>query len=241
MPKDPAKSAQLEIPWRDGPQLAADIEAAADMSVDLTLTDNRSRMISMRHDPRDGVVRLRLHRMFLNAGPAVVADLARWLKHPRSKSAGREVDAFLRAHMHLAEAKPPRAQPIATRGAHHDLRALFDEVNAAEFSGAVDARITWGRMPGQRRRRSIRMGSYSAAEHLIRMHPKLDQACVPHWFVRYVVFHEMLHAYLGIEEGPTGRRRIHPPEFRERERAYADYEHAQAWESDPANLRKLLR
>ena len=121
------------------------------------------------------------------------------------------------------------------------MNRYFEEVNRAEFDSSIDAPITWGRLPTVRRRRSIRLGSYSADDHLIRIHPHLDQAFVPEYFVRYIVFHEMLHAHLGIETGPTGRRRIHTREFNVRERAYADFARAVAWQDDPANLNRMLR
>src|SRR5690606_9202221 len=110
-----------------------------------------------------------------------------------------------------------------------DLQQLYDEVNRTEFEGAVDCGITWGRLPTRRRRRSIRFGSYSPKEHLIRIHPYLDQAFVPAFFVRYIVFHEMLHAVMGIEELPSGRRAIHPPAFKRREEQYPDFARAVRW------------
>jgi predicted metal-dependent hydrolase len=115
------------------------------------------------------------------------------------------------------------------------------ELNREFFEDSVSAHITWGRMPSARRRRSIRFGSYSAEEDLIRIHPLLDQGFVPAFFVRYIVFHEMLHAHLGIEETPSGRRAVHTREFRRREKAYPDYDCAIAWQAEKANLAKLLK
>jgi predicted metal-dependent hydrolase len=96
-------------------------------------------------------------------------------------------------------------------------------------------------MPRKRRRRSIRFGSYVPQEDLIRIHPLLDQPFVPEYFVRYIVFHEMLHAYLGRSEGLSEHALSHSPEFRQMERAYPDYVCAQAWENSRGNLAKLLR
>ncbi len=73
---------------------------------------------------------------------------------------------------------------------------------------------------------------------LIRIHPVLDNLWVPRFFVRYIIFHELLHHLI-----PTriqGRRRIcHGPEFRAHERAYPDYQRAQLWQQ--AFLPRLLR
>ena len=119
------------------------------------------------------------------------------------------------------------------------MQPFYDELNAHEFKGRVSVPITWGKMPSsRRRRRSIRFGSYSSEDKLIRVHPALDQAFVPAFFVRYIVFHEMLHAYFDATD--TDGKRAHSAEFRKRERAYSDYARAVAWQANASNLRKVL-
>ena len=56
------------------------------------------------------------------------------------------------------------------------------------------------------------------------MHVVLDQRAVPEWLVRFVLFHEILHAAMPTDVRPHG------PEFRERERAYPGYAAAVAWQ-----------
>jgi len=63
---------------------------------------------------------------------------------------------------------------------------------------------------------------------------------VPAYLVRFVVFHEMLHADLGIDSAPSGRRRIHPRAFREREARHPDCQRASAWLEVRANMAQLL-
>jgi hypothetical protein len=179
--------------------------------------------------------------MFLSADTEVVNALAHWLNGRRRRTAGPVIDAYIAANQHLVVRRPVPPVRRVTRGIHHDLERYLHDVNRTEFGDAVEVPITWGRLPTARRRRSIRLGSYSSDEHLIRVHPHLDQGFVPDFFVRYIVFHEMLHAHLGIEVGPNGRRRIHTREFNERERTYPDFARAVAWQDDPANLNRLLR
>jgi hypothetical protein len=52
-----------------------------------------------------------------------------------------------------------------------------------------------------------------------------------------VVFHEMLHQAVPAREA-NGRRIVHGPEFRRRERAYPEFARAKAWEE--RNLSLLL-
>lgn len=232
--------AQMEFLWRDEHALRRELETHTGLELRLKITDNRSSVMFVRHDRLSASAQVRLHRMFLEAGDPVVRALATWIRSPRARKAGGVLNAFIREHTHLLRAAPVKTPDCTPQGAHYDLRALYDAVNQAHFDGRVTAPITWGRMPNERRRRSIRFGSYSPREPLIRIHPLLDQDFVPEYFVRYIVFHEMLHADLGIEESESGRRRIHTAEFRRRERAYPDYDRAVAWQAHPPNLRKLL-
>lgn len=207
--------------------------------VELVITDNRRTMISSRH--RQGVWHVRLHHMFIEADDATVRALTRYIRR-NDRRAGAHLDAYIRDHEHrIRKGRRPLVR-VKTRGEHHDLRAIFDELNDGHFGGSVrDVRVTWGRRPparGRRRRRSIRLGTYVAEDRLIRIHPFLDQAWVPRFFVTYVVFHEMLHHVVPARV-ENGRQRFHSAEFRSLERAYPDYEQAIAWER--ANLPRLLR
>ncbi len=71
------------------------------------------------------------------------------------------------------------------------------------------------------------------------MHPVLDQSRVPDWFVRYILFHELLHALLPKEHDAAGRALHHGPLYQRRERAYPDFERARAWQA--RNLPRLIR
>src|SRR3712207_8543596 len=48
-------------------------------------------------------------------------------------------------------------------------------------------------LPIYKKRNTIKLGSYSAIERLIRIHPTLDAEWVPRYFVSYIVYHELLH------------------------------------------------
>jgi len=232
---------QLEFAFRDLSSLHRELERRSGLDVQLVLTDNSHTVMSVKHHPVSGVVALRMHHMFLGADNDVLKALAAWLRKPSCRRSGDVIDRFIRENRHLVRRRPGASRRLHTRGDVYDLRKLFNEVNAAHFGGSISAAITWGRRPNSRRRRSIRFGSYSVEENLIRIHPYLDNARVPEFFVRYIVYHEMLHAHLGIEESPAGRRRIHTAEFKRIERAYPDYGRAEAWQAKPSNLRMLLR
>ena len=106
------------------------------------------------------------------------------------------------------------------------------------LGGAIEARITWGprakRKPG---RTSIKLGSYTVEDELIRVHPVLDAADVPRYYLAWVVYHEMQHE---IHDMPVvdGRRVYHTRAFRQAEAKFEEYAEAVLWERK--NLQKLL-
>lgn len=204
--------------------------------LELHLTNNHYSMISVRRQPEG--YRLRLHRMFVGAEPRLVRALARYVVH-NDRRASEMLGDFIDRHQHVIKKQPrkPRAVNLRTAGRHHDLGVIFARLNAAWFDDRLDARITWGAAPTQRARRSIKMGSFAVEDRIIRIHPALDQADVPDFFISWIVFHEMLHGKHDVVR--KGRRRIfHSAAFVADERAYPDYQRASAWER--ANLDRLL-
>ncbi len=199
--------------------------------VQVTLTDNRYTMISVRRVPRDKRYEVRLHHMFADADPVITRALARYIADNCS-DASRVLGDFIDENADYVRGLARRAPPqvIFTAGEHHDLRSIYDEINARYFGNKIDAAITWGARSGRsRRRNSIKMGSYSVEDRLIRIHRSLDRAFVPRFFVAWIVFHEMLHQVHDIRV-INGRREFHSKEFMSDETHYAHYEEARRWE-----------
>jgi len=243
---------QVEIPFPAGtPQifvhegarqlLERRLSVAAMKPVMLSVTDNRRSMISF--SSRDGVLRARLHHMFLDAPSTVQSALIRYVAR-EDRAASVTVGRYIEQNGHRIRAAQPFQRPLHTQGASHDLLHLFGALNNKYFGGTVDALITWGRVgrrgdPGsQGARRTIKLGSYSALERVIRVHPLLDRGWVPRYFVSYIVYHEMLHHV--IPASVEGKRRLlHPPHFTDRERIFRDYDRALSWER--RHIHRLLR
>ena len=203
-------------------------------SVRVTLTDNRYTMISVRRLAKQRRYDVRLHHMFADAEPAITRALARYIAD-NDRDASRTLGDFIDEHTERVRgrgSKPRRApiQVVATRGDHHDLRAIYDDLNARYFANKIDAAITWGPRTGRpRRRNSIKMGSYSVEDRLIRIHRALDRAFVPRFFVEWIVFHEMLHQVHDIKVR-NGRREFHSKAFQADEARFEHYLEARAWE-----------
>lgn len=193
--------------------------------------DNSSTMISSRR--RQGMQQLRLHYMFLRAQDEVLAALADYLQ---GRACGnRCLDRFIARNHDLVGRRRLRAQRCS-RGRRFDLLRIRDALNRAYFQTPIEVPVVWGsRRSGGRR--SIRLGSYSFEERVIRINPVLDQDTVPAFVVVAVVYHEMLHHLLGSRR-VSGRRLVHTREFRTQESRFVHHRRAVAWERE--NLTKML-
>jgi hypothetical protein len=222
-------------------------------SVVLSITDNRHSIIS--HSVKSNVLHARIHHMFLDAPPRVIDALVRYVVRD-DRAASQIVGHYIEANGARLARRRPRAIPLHAKGNHHDLLSLFNDLNQRYFDGACHALITWGRRTTRKNReprRAIKLGSYSSLERLIRIHPVLDRAWVPRYFVAYVVYHEMLHhmipsargnarqasSNIASARGQIARRVLHPPEFLERERQFRNFDRALDWER--RHIARLLR
>ena len=143
---------------------------------------------------------------------------------------------------HLATVRTPlqRQFEFATEGRYFDLRAIFDKMNARYFRNRLRSyTIAWGQRRRERPKNCIVLGSIQEQDRVIRIHPLLDRQFVPAWYLEYVVFHEMLHAFVPDRHDSAGRRIVHHEGFVEKERRFRNYRRSIEWEQE--NLGRFLR
>ena len=234
-----AKGPQIFIHEGARQALERRLELAFGGPVQLGVTDNRRRMVTQTKSR--GRLRVRLHMMFLGAEERVKSALVAYVVHG-DRDASQVVGEFIDQNLHSIRASRKAPGQLRSIGQVHDLDAISHDVNQRYFAGTVsDVLITWGRKTQPHdgsKRTSIKLGSYSACERLIRIHPVLDQRWVPRYFVEYIVYHELLH-HLVPEARVSGRVLLHPPEFQRRERAFQKLPRALAWEQK--HIDRLLR
>jgi hypothetical protein len=208
----------------------------------LVLTDNRSTLLSSRID-RDAWLDIRLNWSFVDAPAPVLAAVARvalgvdlrrsratlreWVTENRRGEIPEALEDAVIAAPRSSESLLPSPPAFDV----HDLEAIRDEVNERYFEGRHPVAIGWskvGRPRRRGRRRTIKLGSWSEDDRTVRIHPALDHPSVPRWVVESVVHHELLHADLDTVVS-NGRRRLHTPEFRRREREFERHDDARRW------------
>lgn len=201
----------------------------------IIVTDNVHTMVSIKRG--DGVVTFRLHHMFLDAPSVILRALARYAEG-QDRASARLLRQYIDANDRRVRRSPERPIPLDVQGKYYNLQEIFDALNARYFEGRIRARITWGQRGRRRRsRESIKLGSYTFEDELIRIHPVLDAADVPRFFVEWIVYHEMLHQVHPIRV-VNGRRQFHSRDFLEDEAKFAHYAAAREWER--AHLDELL-
>ena len=133
-----------------------------------------------------------------------------------------------------------RQLPFRHEGRYFDLKAIFDKINGRFFANRLRGyTIMWGRKRNQPPKEYFVFGTIQEEDKLIRIHPLLDAPFVPNWFLEYVVYHEMLHAFVPDEYTPGGRRMVHTEAFVAREKKFPHYRKSKRWEDE--NLARFLQ
>jgi len=222
-----------------GEQLRRYLQKTVAKRIVLTLDDDRRAILRAKESGEEAIA-LRLHGSFLDAPARVLRALVRYVRRPEPHLRRRVQRLYRSVGLDRLGGETGRRVLLRHRGRHFDLKEIFDDLNRRFFDGSVKAFVTWGRRTrASRRNRSIHFGSYNWERRLIRVNPALDRGFVPRYFLESIIFHEMLHAHLGVSAGRDGRRNAHSSLFRHLERSWPGYERARRWEK--AHLHRFLR
>jgi len=100
------------------------------------------------------------------------------------------------------------------------LSSLAAEVHRTYFFKYPPLPVRWGQQISRKKRRSIRLGSYNHITTEIRIHPLLDSADIPAFFIQSVIYHEYLHHVLGAS---------HNRRFHKEERKFRYFRESKEW------------
>ena len=150
-----------------------------------------------------------------------------YIKHNRKMTP--LIREFINLNIHSLKKSPPRKVTIRTEGRYYDLNEIYNSVNQEYFGGNISASITWGKRGSGRSAAKRTLGSYSYHSNIIRINPQLDSIKVPRYYMEFLVYHEMLHADIGLKN-ENDRRIVHSGEFKKREKEFRHYKRAVEWE-----------
>ena len=180
----------------------------------------------LRSEKRSGLLHLFMHRFFSEAPTPVLEAVLRFAKG-RDRRALQTIRQM--ANLYFSENKiEPRKFNVV--GDVYNLEEILNRVRKTYFPPDYSPAIGWaGRRPNGKFR-SITFGTYDRHRHQVRINPILDHKEVPLSFIEFVVYHEMLHGICLPLVDSLGRTRVHTPEFRAKEKLFAEFKEAKAWE-----------
>ena len=217
---------------------------------------------------RDGAIQVKVPPVLGNAPASIKQAVLDWAllmtrrglrTNPGLKSLRRRLESSIRSFLH-AQADPgaggrpshERLRQLARNrrrllglrpaGRFHDLETTFAQVNTRYFGSGLEARITWSTRLGGQSTHTIAHDGEGRPYHLLTISRGYDNPEVTPEILGGVVYHECLHIAIPPRE-ECGRRVVHGPDFRKRER---EYDHFAAWwkwhrEGLPKALRRLRR
>lgn len=209
------------------------LENSAGIKLHLKINDNRSTLLSVKWEP--DCTKVSLHRMFLKAPQNVMQALACYLKREHKKIAP-SIKAYIEHSLqNLDYSHELDLSKLQTKGYVYDLEKIYRDLNHEYFDQPLSLHITWF---GERRRRlckRVTFGLYHDPLRLIKISRLLDNRRFPDYFVAYVIYHEMLHYVCPTYVDEKGLKHIHSKAFKEREKEFKYFEHAQRWIRDNHN------
>ncbi|MBU1197913.1 hypothetical protein KJ765_05390 [Candidatus Micrarchaeota archaeon] len=118
-----------------------------------------------------------------------------------------------------------RKRKANEKGKHVDLKTLLERVWTMypyTFQGTLKPTVHWSRSRSRRR-----LAFYDSAFNAIVVSKRFDHERTPHYFIEYLLFHELLHAKHDVEYG--NRKRVHHQAFKSDEKRFALYQEAQEY------------
>lgn len=110
---------------------------------------------------------------------------------------------------------------------------IFDKLNEEHFNSTILAGIGWRNL--RITKNTQLLGEADFEERFISINTLLQDKRVPNWYLRYIVFHEMLHLHQGYKEGGDQ----HDAPYRAAEACFPYFKRAKEFEQGP--LHKIAK
>jgi len=109
-------------------------------------------------------------------------------------------------------------------GIHYNLKEMYDSINEEYFQAKLGLQITWFGRGEQVPKTRMVFGSYHHKPKLIKINRLLDRKEVPGYFIRYIIYHEMLHYVHPPIRQKNGKKSIHHKIFKEKEQEFKEHD-----------------
>jgi hypothetical protein len=210
------------------------LEMSAGIKLQLKINDNRSTMLSVKWEP--DCAKVSLHRMFLQAPQNIMQALGCYLNGEHKKLAP-SIKAYIEDNLQkLDYSHELDLSKLQVKGTVHDLEEIYAQLNREYFNNSLELHITWfGQSKRKHQPSRITFGLFHDPLKLIKINRMLDDKHFPHYFVAFVIYHEMLHYVCPSYVDEKGQKHIHSKAFKEREKQFKYYKMARQWVKDNQN------
>lgn len=191
------------------------------------------RFRTMRHtiSLHQGTIEVRLSRL-LEAAPKEIFEalagilLAKLFRRPVPEADRRAYRTFIQ---HIQADLPPRLpKPVDGRyqaqGKYFNLTDIFDRLNTTYFEG----RLKQPHLGWSLKKAYTRLGFYDRERDLLVISRIFDARKTEPDVIDFLMYHEMLHILIPVRHN-GGRRQVHPPQFKQLERSFPNYEKIEKW------------
>ncbi len=174
--------------------------------------------------------KLRIHSCFIRAPEQIIEAIAQYITGKRKRYNRNKIIAFARRTF---STQLPECTETDYKGKFYNLKQIFDQLNKTYFNNSIKCDISFSRRFSGKRTRSIVFGNYNPGKNLIRINRALDSESVPEFFIRYIIFHEMLHAHIYLSGMNSSR---HTKIFKKKENRYPELKLAEQWKKNNLGL-----
>lgn len=170
-----------------------------------------------------------LHTLFLEAPDQIVKAIIQYAQSRKSEDHSLIKQFVYAKQNELDLSHTLNKKKLVTKGRYFDLKQIYSSVNQRDFENKMNLEITWF-YPRYRTYRHITFGQYDRCLKLIKINHYLDTEKTPHFFMDYLIYHEMLHEKSPPYMDQSGRCRIHTKEFKALEKNHPFIRESKQWE-----------
>lgn len=193
----------------------------------LSIRFNKNRTTYLSGMQERNHLSMSVHQEFLFATSPVRQAIIAYFEKNRSQTG-----VLLKKYFYdvIAKKNVKKTSSSHTSGKVYDLKGIYHKLNQKYFNEKVDLAISWFAKPKYKWYSAITYGSYDQTLKLIKINELLDNRKVPKFFVEFVVYHEMLHHVCPPFFDKNGRRVVHTPLFKQKEKEFPFFRQAKLWE-----------
>jgi len=206
------------------------LEEKTDKKIHIEVSKDRRNLVQIITKQDEKIVKI--HQNLVNAPHPIIRAIADFIAGKEKRKNKKTIVEYARKNPQIFSKQ--RKMNIDVTGKFYNLKQVFDKINEQFFNGFLSSvNISFGKRYYSKRHRSIVFGNYCPETNLIRINRSLDSDSVPEFFLEYIVFHEMLHAYLYLlDSGSTG----HTKKFKMMEKELPNLEKAEKWKRENLSL-----